>query len=57
MARYRLWWVSGKDGDPPETRQFQQVEIIGFMALQELVWAMTGAGMKPSYKKLDTSEV
>lgn len=53
MSRYKVWWVSGKVGDPPEMRQFQQVEITGFLALQELVWAMAGAGIEPEYKKLE----
>lgn len=57
MSRYRVWWVSGKEGDPPEFRIFQQVTIIGYMPLQEMVSALTSQGMAIKYKKLETEEV
>jgi hypothetical protein len=57
VSRYRVWWVSGKEGDPPEFRIFQQVTIIGYMPLQEMVSALTSQGMAIKYKKLETEEI
>ncbi len=51
-----MWWVSGKEGDPPEFRVFQQVTIRGYMPLQEMVSALSGGGIKVSYKKLNSEE-
>lgn len=56
MSEYRVWWVSGKEGDPSEFRVFQQVTIRGYMPLQEMVSALAGGGIKVSYKKLNPEE-
>lgn len=52
-----MWWVSGHEGDPVEMRIFQQVEIIGYMPLQEVVSALTSQGINVAYRKLATEEV